>query len=296
LKAPWTNGTVSQIRVKYKGDDPTLFQLPVIISGSTINERDRDVHITLDPDTLETYNKEHYYNRTDLYYQLLGESFYEIPKSVVHIPAGEQLGLLDIYFKFKNLDLVEQWVLPLIIEDNSSFNYKRNPRRDYKNALLWVTPYNDYSGTYGTTNLSVYTENSNQPIIVNTRATHVVDEKSIFFYAGVTKEEREDRKYFKVIATFNAETDSTGTVSLRAEYPDRINLQVIGQPTYEIVNIMDSARPTLLRRTVTVSMQYTFEDSLELPGHMTRYSVRGTMSLQRNINTLIDDEEFAIEW
>jgi hypothetical protein len=59
---------------------------------------------------------------------------------------------------------------------------------------------------------------------------------------------------------------------------------------------MDTARPTLLRKTITVSMQYSFEDALELPGHITRYSVKGTMSMQRNINTLIEDEEFAIEW
>ncbi|WP_298648236.1 DUF4973 domain-containing protein [uncultured Proteiniphilum sp.] len=295
LKAP-AGSTVTRIRVKYKGEDGTRYQLPVTISGTTANVKDRDVHIILDPDTLDIYNKEHYYNRTDLYYRLLDKSFYDIPNPVVHIPAGKQSGLLDIHFKLKDLDLVDQWMLPLVIEDDPSYNYQSHPRKDYNNALLWVTPFNDYSGTYGTTNLSVYTEKSNQPIIVDTRTAHVVDENSIFFYAGVTQEERKDRKYFKVIATFNAETDSTGTVSLEAVYPDILNLQVNGQPGYEIVNIMDSARPTLLRRTVTVSMQYTFEDVLELPGYTTRYSVRGTMSLQRNINTLIEDEEYAIEW
>ncbi len=297
LKAPAGSGnTVTQIRVKYKGGEATRYQLPVTMSGTTPNSRDRDIHIILDRDTLEIYNKEHFYSRTDLYYRLLDESFYDISDPVVHIPSGKQSGLLDIHFKLKDLDLVEQWVLPLKIDDDPSYNYKSHPRKDYNNALLWVTPFNDYSGTYGTTNLSVYTESSNQPIIVDQRTTHVVDENSIFFYAGVTKEERRDRKYFKVIATFNTETDSTGTVSLEAAYPDVINFQVIGEPTYEIVKIMDTARPTLLRKTITVSMQYSFEDALELPGHITRYSVKGTMSMQRNINTLIEDEEFAIEW
>ncbi|WP_080903210.1 DUF4973 domain-containing protein [Parabacteroides sp. Marseille-P3160] len=295
LKAK-ADGTVTQIRVKYKGEDSTLYQLPVIISGTTSNIKDRDVHIILDSDTLDIYNKEHYYNRTDLYYRLLDKSFYDIPNPVVYIPKGKQSGLLDIHFKLADLDLVDKWMLPLVIEDNSSYNYQSHPRKDYNNALLWITPFNDYSGTYGATNLSVYTEKSTQPIVVDTRATYVVDEESIFFYAGVTKEERKDRKYFKIIATFNEVTDSTGTVSLKAAYPDIINLKVIGQPSYEIVNIMDSSRPSLLRRTITVNMQYTFEDSLELPGYTTQYSVKGTMSLQRNINTLIEDEEFAIEW
>ncbi|MEA4916659.1 hypothetical protein SDC9_147561 [bioreactor metagenome] len=297
LKAPAGSGsTVTQIRVKYRSEETTRYQLPVIMSGTTLNSKDRDIHIVLDPDTLDIYNREHFYSRTDLYYHLLEGSFYDIPNPVVHIPAGKQSALLDINFKLKDIDLVEQWVLPLKIDDDPSYNYQSHPRKDYNNALLWVTPFNDYSGTYGTTNLSVYTETSNQPIIENQRTTHVVDENSIFFYAGVTKEERRDRKYFKVIATFNAETDSTGTVSLEAAYPDVIKLQVIGQPTYQVVKVMDTAKPTLQRRTVTVSMEYTFEDALEVPDHITRYSVKGTMSMQRNINTLIEDEEFAIEW
>lgn len=295
LKAP-AGGTVTQIRVKYKGDNTTLYQLPVTISGTTANIKDRDVYVILDPDTLDIYNKEHYYNRTDLYYRLLDKSFYDIPNPVVHIPKGKQSGLLDIQFKFKDLDLVDKWMLPLVIEDNPSYNYQSHPRKDYNNALLWITPFNDYSGTYGATNLSVYTETSTQPIIVDTRASYVVDENSIFFYAGVTKEERKDRKFFKIIATFSAETESKGKVSLEAAYPDILNLKVIGQPTYEIVKMMDSSRPSLLRKTITISMQYTFEDALETPGYTTKYSAKGTMSLQRNINTLIEDEEFAIEW
>lgn len=295
LKAP-TGGTVAQIRVKYKGDEATLYQLPVLMSGTTPNAKDRDIHIGLDPDTLDIYNKEHYYNRTDLYFRLLDEKFYEIPNPVVHIPAGKTRGLLDIHFNFKNLDLVEQWMLPLIVEDDPSYNYQSHPRKNYNNALLWITPFNDYSGRYGSTNMSVYTEKSDQPIIIDSRTAHVVDEKSVFFYAGVTKEERKDRKFFKVIATFNAESDSTGTVTLEAEYPEVLKLEVTGQPKYEIVNVMDSARPSLLRRTVTVSMEYKFEDSLELPGYTTKYRAKGTMSMQRNINTLIPDEEFSIEW
>ncbi|MDR1517258.1 MAG: DUF4973 domain-containing protein [Dysgonamonadaceae bacterium] len=295
LKAP-AGSTVTQIRVKYKGDKATLYRLPVTISGTTANVKDRDIHIVLDPDTLEIYNKEHYYNRIDLYFRLLDKSFYSIPEPVVHIPKGVQSGLLDIQLKLKNLDLVDRWILPLVIEDDPSYNYQAHPRKNYNNALLWITPFNDYSGTYGSTNLSVYTATSTNPIIVNNRESYVVDENSIFFYAGVTKEERKDRKYFKVIATFTADTESTGTVSLEAAYPNMINFQVVGQPTYQIVDIMDSSRPTLLRRTTTISMQYTFEDALETPGLTTKYTVKGTMSMQRNINTLIDDEEFAVEW
>lgn len=297
LKAPAGSGnTVTQIRVKYRGGEHTRYQLPVLMSGSTHNSKNRDIHVVLDPDTLDIYNREHFFTREDLFFKLLDEKYFDIPNPVVHIPAYKQSGLLDINFHMEGLDLVEKWVLPLVIKDDPSYNYQSHPLKDYNNALLWVTPFNDYSGRYGSTNMSVYTENSNQPIIIDHRNSYVVDENSIFFYAGVTKEERRDRKYFKIIATFTPETETRGTISLEAAYPDVINLKVIGQPTYEIVEMMDTARPTLLRRTVTMSMQYTFDDPKEIKDHVTSYSVRGTMSMQRNINTLIEDDEFAIEW
>lgn len=295
LKAPTSNSTVTQIRLKYRGDSISLYKLPVIISGTQMNKKELDVHIGLDPDTLDIYNKEHYYERKDLYFRLLDPSFYEISNPVVHIPAGACQGLMNIKFKLQNLDLVDKWILPLIVKDDPSYNYKSHPRKDYNNALLWITPFNDYSGTYGTTNLSIYTDKSEKPIVLSTRESYVVNENSIFFYAGTTKETRLDRRFFKIIATFNAETDSTGTVSLQAENPD-LKLEVTGKPTYYITRIMDSARPNLLRRTLTMNLEYKYEDPLETAGYIVKYRAKGTMSLQRNINTQIPDEEFAIEW
>lgn len=294
IKAP-ANSTVTQIRLKFRKDSLSLYRLPLIVSGSTMNEKDLDVHVGVDNDTLAIYNQEHFYNRTDLYFRQLDPAFYEIPNSVVRIAAGECQGLLNINFSFKGLDLSDKWVLPLIVEDDPSYNYQSHPRKDYNNALLWITPFNDFSGTYGSTNISVYTEKSDKPIVANTRESYVVDDRSIFFYAGATKETRADRKFFKIIATFNAETDSTGTVSLVAENPE-LNLEVIGQPSYYITKVMDTSRPSLLRRTVTINMEYKYEDPLETPDYIMKYRVKGTMSMQRNINTLIPDEEYSIEW
>ncbi len=295
LKAPSNNSTVAQIRLKYRQDTLSRYRLPLIVSGSTMNQKDLDVHVVLDKDTLEIYNKEHYYNRTDLYFHQLDPAYYTIANSTVHIPAGECQGYLDIDFNFENLDLSDKYVLPLVIKDDPSYNYQSHPRKDYNNALLWITPFNDFSGTYGSTNLSVYTEKSNKPIITSTRESYVVDANSIFFYAGATQETRPDRKFFKVFARFNPETDESGTVTLYTDNPD-LKLNVIGTPTYKITSVMDNSRPSLLRRTVTIQMEYTYEDPLETPDYTVKYSVKGSMSMQRNINTLIPDEEYAIEW
>ena len=55
---------------------------------------------------------------------------------------------------------------------------------------LWITPFNDFSGNYGTTALNVFPEDTNKPLVVDTREAYVVDENTIFFYAGAIKEKR----------------------------------------------------------------------------------------------------------
>ena len=49
FKAPINSDGVSRINVRYRsGDEKTTFQLPVIVSGSTTNERNITVHVGLD--------------------------------------------------------------------------------------------------------------------------------------------------------------------------------------------------------------------------------------------------------
>ena len=65
FKAPINSDGVSRINVRYRsGDEKTTFQLPVIVSGSTTNERNITVHVGLDTDTLEVLNQERFNNRT----------------------------------------------------------------------------------------------------------------------------------------------------------------------------------------------------------------------------------------
>lgn len=192
FKAP--TSTVSRIRLKYRKGQPSPYRLPLIVAGSTMNNKDIDVHVGIDNDTLDIYNYEHYYEREDLYYKQLPENFYSIPNYDIHIPAGECQALMDINFNFNGLDLSEKWVLPLIIKDDPSYNYTSHPRKNFNNALLWITPFNDFSGNYGTTALNVFPEDTNKPLVVDTREAYVVDENTIFFYAGAIKEKRKKNR------------------------------------------------------------------------------------------------------
>ena len=56
FKAPIASGGdgVTTIYVRYKDNGKVTYQLPVIISGSTVNGQDRDIHIAVDEDTVNT--------------------------------------------------------------------------------------------------------------------------------------------------------------------------------------------------------------------------------------------------
>lgn len=53
FKAPVDSKGCTQINVRYKKDGKTSYKLPVIVSGSTMNEKDLNIHFAVDPDTLD---------------------------------------------------------------------------------------------------------------------------------------------------------------------------------------------------------------------------------------------------
>ena len=64
FKAPITNSEgVTDIYIRYKAEEKTTYQLPLIVSGSKTNTQNKTVHVALDPDTLETLNYERFQTR-----------------------------------------------------------------------------------------------------------------------------------------------------------------------------------------------------------------------------------------
>ena len=122
------------------------YRIPVMVSGSSTNNRDVNVVIALDADTLDAYNYSRFQNRTDLYYQLLPEDKYNFPKMSGVIPKGADVGYVDVNFQFQGLDLKHEYILPLQITEASDL--APNPRKYYKKTLMNVVLFNDYSGTY----------------------------------------------------------------------------------------------------------------------------------------------------
>jgi hypothetical protein len=312
LKAPINRDDVSVIYLRYKPDNEvTTFKLPVIVSGSQTNNKDYTVRIGVDSDTLSFLNFDKYTDRSDLYYKQLPESFYELPSQTCHVPAGSNVAHFDINFKFSGLDLVEKWVLPMTILPDPS--YSLNTYKGRQKALLWIMPFNDYSGTYNAGSMYVYFgDNDTKYMTASTRETRVVDENTIFFYAGITEELAENRGEFKIKCEFlepdevTEVTDSktgestglyvkSGKLVLSAENP-ALEFEMIGEPAYEIKEEFDIDRPHIVKRFFTLTMEYRYKDSVSSENMVFPYRCKGTMLMQRNVSTLVPDEDQAIFW
>ena len=295
LQATHEDEGVTNIYLRYKQNGEVTYKLPVIISGSNFNDRDLDVRLGVDNDTLKILNEERYQLRTDLHYKQLSEKHFEFASPTCHIPAGSSLETYEIKFKFKDLDLVEKWVLPLKVEENPS--YIVNRRKGNGKALLRVMPFNDYSGTYSSTSMRIYLDLTgyDKPLIMNTRTAWVVDENSVFFYAGVTDEEDIHRSTYKIIATFK----ENGKLDVRVADPNNpINFKLNDDnPTYEIKREADPTLPYLEHYYVTMYIKYSYNDITSM-GKDTpiRYNVEGSMTMERQINTLMPPEDQIIKW
>lgn len=293
FKAPINNDGVSPIYVRYNSEGKTTYELPLIVSGSTNNTSERNVHIAVDSDTLKVLNFERFQNREDHYYKELESKFFSFPEMVT-IKSGENTALMDIDFTLADIDMVDKWVLPLTIQDDPSYDYVSHPRKHYNNALLRIMPFNDYSGKYSGTALKVYMAGyeNETPIVKSEIPSYVVDDNTIFIYAGNVDEERIDRGLYKIYFTF----DENSGVRISSDNPE-IDFKVNKDPSYVIMEQMDDVRPYLLHRYLTIhNIDYEFTDYTMVPNVKIRYKVQGSLIMERKINTEIPDKDQAIEW
>ncbi len=298
FKAPLNNEGVSEVYLRYTPNGEIEYNLPVIVSGTQESSKDLSVKIGVDNDTLAILNRERFQYRTDLYFKQLAGSFYELTSNSCFIAKGSHTANYKIKFKFSNLDLVERWVLPLTIVDDPS--YVSNQRKGWRKALLYVKPFNDYSGNYSSTSMNVFFDGETKSTVTSTRTAWVVDEKSVFFYAGIVDEGAVDRGNYKIVMNFgpaveNSDGSKSGTLNVRAVNP-AINFELIGQPTYSLKKAPDATRPYLVREYCTVNIKYKYNDITSIANIPIRYRAEGSMTMERLKNTMIPDEDQAIEW
>ncbi len=309
LKAPIDNN-VTYLYLKYQENGEVTYNLPVLISGSRPNTRNFNVKIGVDNDTIPKLNTYIYSDREDLYYHQLGEEHYEFASNMCNVPAGSKKAMFPITFKFSDLDLVEKYVLPVTIEADPS--YTMNTYKGRNKALLLVCPFNDYSGSYTAGNLFIQSINTpGNQMIANTRWVQVVDEQTVFWYAGITEELSTERGNYKICAEFLEPTrneilldEATGVPNglVEIEGPLRLYQFQVGSnaliptPVYTITESWDPDRPFIKRRLITMSMVYKYTDYTTSKSISFNYLCAGTMTMQRNINTLVPEDMQAYYW
>lgn len=313
FKAPLNDNGVTAVYVPYTrhNDDGTpvsgvgksYYELPVLVSGTTTNDRDINVKIGRS-DTLTQLNLERFGNPmyrddiTDLYYKDM--STYATYPGTIQIKSGEDKALLKIDFDFTKdggIDMVDKWVLPLEIKKDAG--YEPHPRKNYAKAMLRVYPYNDYSGNYSATTLTVANKGDDTNATgMETARGYVVDENTIFFYAGTVDESRTDRKNYKVFFLFipDDESGDMGTVQITSDNAANNGFVNNGNATYRIYEQMDEVQPYLKHRYVIISgIDYEYTDQ-PVPNVSMDYVVRGILTLERQLNIQIPNEDQAIQW
>lgn len=315
FKATLNSDGVSPLYVRYDASGMKRYNLPVLLSGSTLSSQNRAVHIGIDKDTLDVLNQERYGNREALYYQLLDPQYYSFPETV-EIPAGDWQTVLPIDFTLGGtnnqnpLDMSDKWILPLTVLDDASYDYMANPRKHYRKALLNITPFNDYSGSYAATSCLVYLSGNAEAFTKEETRAYVVDDKTVFIYAGLRDAEYLDRKQYKVYLRFTDENAGIDTEKkllevysdggednpMTPEVDEGNNFKVLGTCWYTTDFDFDVTRPYLKHEYITVYLNYYFEDYTTSPGQRLEYTVDGTLSMQRDLNTLIPDEDQQIQW
>ena len=296
FRAPLNSAGVTEIYVPYTrhnadgtvmtGEGKSYYDLPVIVSGSTNNAKDRTVHFSYDPDTLNTLNYARFSTRTDLFYHDM--SNYATFSPTLDIKKGENVGLLRLNFDFKahegttsqvgDLDMAEKWVLPVQILDDPSYNYTSHPRKNYAKAMLRIFPFNDFSGDYSSASLKIYVQGDEaNASTVSEKRCYVVDENN-----------------YKIFARFNGTT--AGALEIWTDNP-KIKLNVKKEASFRVVESMDAQQPYLKHRYVIINnLNYSFVDYTSVNGSEMPWEVSGSMTLERKINTQIPDEDQAIQW
>ncbi|WP_309572823.1 BT_3044 domain-containing protein [Bacteroides ovatus] len=97
------------------------------------------------------------------------------------------------------------------------------------------------------------------------RTAYVVDNNTVFFYAGLIGEElrKEVREIYKINVTFNNEDNS---LHVEAANKEQIDFNLISVSAFSDTSTMDATRPYLKRKFISFDIEYEFNDVTSTQG------------------------------
>jgi hypothetical protein len=278
--------------------------LPLVVSGSTVHTSNINAVVELDPDSLQVLNERNIGpRRTDIWYKDLSDAAEHGGKqrvitqfpATVKIPAGESVALLDIEMDLANLNQSHRWILPLRVAEDQP-GYTANTRKHYNNAMLHVVPFNNYSGSYvasGMQGRPMYNGVVDQqaiPYTVSNKTLYATGDRTAFFYAGGVDHTNKQRDEYRVDVEFL----DAGALKWSASNPDLEFSVKPGSDSYLTPEEPDAIKPYLVRKSVIIQATYYMLD--KTGGVPVKYEFKGSMTMQRTVNTQIPDEDQAIQW
>lgn len=282
---------VVKVNAKYKSQGGVVtIKVPVILSGSTGNGDDIEVTIELDKDTLADLNFDRFRLRKDLYFQELPAANYSFRSMTTVIGRGSLQGYFDLDLKMEGLDLINKYVLPIKIVATSKDNVAK--RRWFSKSIMHIIPFNDYSNKYSNAGLiwnRDVPQNNQTALTTPSRNAFVVNENTVFFFAGNIDEEAYDRAKYKIFAKFNADS----TVTLTA--PDAAIKFEQKAGTYTISKKMDEVQPYLEKTYITMNLEYWYSDITNLAFPI-NYRFTGPLTLEKVRNIQVPEEDQQVQF
>lgn len=290
-KVSFVKNGVVRVNAKYQTAGGLVsVKVPVVLSGTTENTEDIQVTIEIDRDTLGNLNFERFRYREDLFFRELPEANYSFKSKTTTIPAGSSQGYFELDLKLDGLDMINKYILPVKIISTSKNNV--SDRRWFSKSLMQIIPFNDFSGPYSNAGLvwdRDVSQNNQTALTSTTRTAWMVDERTVFFFAGVVDEDALDRAKYKIVARFNEDS----TVSLSAPDPSINFSQQRG--SYTVSTRMDEVLPYLQKTYVTMNLEYWYSD-ITNPAFPINYRFTGPLTLEKVRNIQIPEEDQQIEF
>jgi len=261
-------------------DETGLINIPVVVSvnGTSGNDENVKVKVSLAPDTLINYNFEKYRNQTGLYYQQPASEAITFKDESITIPAGELYGVSGLTLDLNKLaDRYADYVIPLEIESTSAYQIAEPA---YSKALMHLVLKNKFSGNY-TGEIAVYKTKANgqndtgNKLSVGVKTLYALSGGTCYFYAGQFDRTSVERDQFIVNMTVGEDNQ----VSLESPNAD-LNF-TMEKATIEVSSVEHATDNRYLIVTTTIKLKYTFVNVTQLDRPVLR--AEGTISMNQNV-------------
>lgn len=262
-------------------DSTGVIKLPIAgsISGTSTNQKNIELLLDYDTDTLNGYNFLKFRNQSDLYYNVVPDEALSFDSNKISIEKGKDMGIANLLVDLDKItDKYSDYVIPIQIKSTSGY-LLANPQ--YSKALYHIQLKNKYSGNYSgeitvfKTKGSAEVNDETQKISVSNKALYATTDTTCYFYAGQMDRNKADRTKFIVNVTFHKD----GTVTL--DCPNSA-LNFVAESASVSVRKVDNENNMRYQNMIyTLIMHYKFNDLA--PTNPARLRAQGTVTLTQTV-------------